>query len=82
MFPSLWVTALLPSAKEAIKFHLNPGESQASASGHPCRLPAEAGRRRVLVSCHALTSLGWPGQASALVVSAEFPWTPFRDFFG
>lgn len=40
MFPSLWVTTLLPSAKEAIKFHLNPGESQASAGGRPRRLPA------------------------------------------
>lgn len=28
MFPSPWVTALLPSAKEAIEFHLNPRESR------------------------------------------------------
>lgn len=35
MFLSLWVTALLPSAKEAIKFHLNPRESQAGAVAVP-----------------------------------------------
>lgn len=45
MFLSLWVTALPPSAKEAIKCHLNPGESQAGTGGHPRGLPAMAGRQ-------------------------------------
>lgn len=45
MFLSLWVTASPPSAKEAIKCHLSPSESQAGTGGRPRGLPAVAGRQ-------------------------------------
>lgn len=65
MFPSPWVTALLPSAKEAIEFHLNPHEAQAGTGAIPAGC------------CPAPPSPGWPGLASPLGTSAELPWTAF-----
>lgn len=64
MFPSPWVTALLPSAKEAIEFHLNPHEAQAGTGAIPAGC------------CPAPPSPGWPGLAP-LGTSAELPWTVF-----
>lgn len=65
MFPSPWVTALLPSAKEAIQFHLNPHEAQAGTGAIPAGC------------CPAPPSPGWPGLAPPLGTSAELPWTAF-----
>lgn len=77
MLPSVWITAFPPSAKEAIEFHLSPGESQAGTGGCPHGLPAVAGRWHVLGSCQALPSAGWHGWTLALLLGAR----PHR-FFG